>query len=173
MADFEKQLIEEIERNEIWLARFETPEASPALVTRIKGAVRQELARQSARRRILDLRPWQSVFAAAAMLAICVGIAWYSSSYSPRTVGPLADAPVAENVPEEVDALFSTFADSDSDLTELDDLAYDEAWSLDGVSLYSAWDEAFTDDSGQSGGGGEGDSTSMRTGGQKLAEEIS
>ncbi len=170
MADFDKNKMDEITRGEAWLAGFKTPEASGELIERIKRATREQLARPAVLPRLFALRPWHGSLAAAAMLALCVGVAWYSRSQTPIGPGPMTDSGsiAVAPVPDEVEAIFYTFEGVEQGLSELDELAYDDAWSLDGVSLYSALDEAFSEDSGVD----DEDSTSMRKGGDFGAEEV-
>src|SRR5262245_35573448 len=76
MSDMMRDL-EQLESNESWLRGFETPLPSAAALQRAKAAMRQESVRRAARSRLIPGAA-TGFWAAAAMLAICVGLVWHA-----------------------------------------------------------------------------------------------
>ncbi|HWL93279.1 MAG TPA: hypothetical protein VNT79_07070 [Phycisphaerae bacterium] len=161
MSERDKKLNDEIAEGERWLAGFGRPAASDELLARIKQSVRHEVLRVNASAAVgRSWKHWHGALAAAASIALCVGVAGYSTRFQPLQRATLVQdlEPVA--VEREVTALLSFLPASDDELAELEESNSDDAWALDGPSLYEAMEAAFEDDASESGAWRSDDSTS-------------
>lgn len=147
-------LFNEIVENERWLARFDDPSLSDETLSRIKGAIRSELADAHATTTRVSwwARPWHGAVAAAAMLAISVGVVQYATSLDygsnqPRLALVSSDSDDVQPITE-WKSLPTTIELDDSGLEELSEWELGDSWALSGASMYEAFEEAFDDEDG-------------------------
>ncbi|MBX3393904.1 MAG: hypothetical protein KF841_00910 [Phycisphaerae bacterium] len=150
MNESDRKLLMEIDESEAWLSRFEVPLSFSHRLEEVKRAVRSELAAADASRRLESawlnrLRPWHGSMAAAAVLAICVGVAYFSSAFSPSTDDAILLADRDAAIEAEMGALVKVLSASGDRLSDLEELAGTDAWAIDDVSFYRAFEEAFGD----------------------------
>jgi hypothetical protein len=144
MTDFGRAFFDELEESERWLAGFPAPDVPIPVVQRCRDAVRREAidSRGHAAGRVL--RAWHGGLAAAAMMALAVGVAWYavvSSSAPPVFITITGQPPAAaESDPDSI-----AFAAMDETLADLESWSQDSEWDAEGASLTEAFDEAFRD----------------------------
>ncbi|RIK67702.1 MAG: hypothetical protein DCC65_06140 [Planctomycetota bacterium] len=157
MSEPDNRLHDEIAEGERWLAAQPTPGPAPEAVERAKAAARRELMRTSAEPARAQVRPWHGVLAAAASLALAVGVGWYVV----RTHEPPASTLAGGDAEPTLDTIAAAAADTtqlalfDDDLTELEDWSAEESWSAGGASLYEAMREALAAE-GENGPAGNG-----------------
>ena len=114
----------EIESSERWLTQFETPGPREEAVAEAKRLVRRELHRRRPSAGVGRWRSWHGAVAAAAMIVVSIGVAWYSSN---GIDGGLQIALVPDQSPgldEDGDILVVLTLDDD-------EMSALEAWSAD------------------------------------------
>jgi|GEM_PF-2753597 len=118
---------------EAWLGQFETPAPTPEAVARVKAAVRQALASEDSG----VVYRWLGAMAAAAMIALAVGVARMAVMMSPR---PASD-PAMVAIADEFDTTWRVISQD----AELSDLRTDLTWidtEMDSRGRASVdWDE--------------------------------
>ncbi len=158
----ENNLMAEIAENERWLAQYEAPAPRDRLVDEIKASMRTELniADDVARTPSWWQRPWHGAVAAAAMVAICVGVVRYAQTLDLNAGGGsldngnvlLADAGNSDQTPlSDWKALPSATDFDDEPLDELEDFDFGDSWALSGASMYETFEAAFVDDAESAG----------------------
>lgn len=143
MENSDLNILRDIEKNERWLAGFESPVATDQALAAVRQAVRDELARKRTRAFAIRWRPWQGAMAAAAMLVISVGIVRFA--YEHAEVTPMPDI---------ADLALITDADTsieDASLEKLSEMTIGESWALSGTSMYETFEDALSDDSEEPG----------------------
>lgn len=149
MAEFDRDIMNQIEREERWLATLPTPEPSAAAVSRTKAAVRREVLSGKA----VAWRSWSpmiGVFSAAALIVLAVYVAWSASrTASPSVSGALtmiAQSPVASDLPQIITTQEQTvLATFDTRQKDLEDWSKDTNWDLAGNSLSAAINEIWAE----------------------------
>ncbi len=126
----------EIESSERWLTQFETPGPREEAVAEAKRLVRRELHRRRPSAGAGRWRSWHGAVAAAAMIVVSIGVAWYSSN---GIDGGLQIALVPDQSPgldEDGDILVVLTLDDD-------EMSALEAWSagLDEFDVGTVYDE--------------------------------
>lgn len=156
MADFNRDILNEIERDERWLAGHSTPAPSLESISRVKVAVREEVRRTQSPGSTRRWSSWTGAVAAAAMIALAVWVGWNAQrSVTNTTVQqPLI---VRNSAPESIAHLESSREiepDSqdqtvvvafDDRQTELEDWSKDANWDLTGSSLSEAMNDIYGD----------------------------
>lgn len=148
----ENNMMAEIAENERWLAQFEAPPPRDGLLDEIKLATRAALARddQTLTMPVWWQRPWHGAVAAAAMVAICVGVVRYAptienqgigSNHVDKQVTKIAFLPLID-----WKSLPSTTSFDDEPLDELEEWEFGDSWALSGASMYEAFEAALVDD---------------------------
>lgn len=146
----ENNLMAEIAENERWLAQYEAPTPRDGLLDEIKASVRSELsgADEIGRMPSWWQRPWHGAVAAAAMVAICVGVVRYAQTLdlsagdpSNKRVTAIASLPLVE-----WKSLPAATEFDDEPLDELEDFDFGDSWALSGASMYETFEAAFGDD---------------------------
>lgn len=150
MNDSDRKMLREIDESEAWLARFEVPVSFSRRLDEVKLAVRNEIAAGVASQQVESawlnrLRPWHGSLAAAAMLAICVGVAYFSTGSAPSADQAIVLADRDSAIEAEMGALVKALSPSEDQLYDLEELAGTDAWAIDDVSFYRAFEDAFGD----------------------------
>lgn len=145
MDRFDRTLQDEIAENERWLARFETPGASPQLLARIKSAVRLEACRRGGRSISREWRAWHGTASAAAALMLAAGLGLYSTRLSHDAGTPPSQRASVEVASDSFQAEFAALTAVDEALSDLESTATEEAWALSGTTLYDALHAAVAD----------------------------
>ncbi len=140
MSDFGDKLREEIADGEHWLAGFEMPEPSRESVERVKGAVLAELGKVGADVPADRWTRWHGVAAAAASIALAVGVGWYSARHNQSAIDVLAQDEPASAWSDETWQDAVALGDLDDELADLESWTSEDAWDVDGVMLYEALD---------------------------------
>ncbi len=147
MNDWNENQLNEIAEAERWLSRQTPPRVSEDLVPRIQRRVREELTKVHAGDAgSTRWRAWHGAIAAAAALALSVGVGWYSLRFESSEPIRLADSGDSAAIEREVAAFLSALPEADADLVELEELTFGDAWAFDGASLYDAFEQAFAED---------------------------
>lgn len=135
----DRNIRDDIAENERWLAGFETPPASRALLDKLKQSMRAELTRQKQQRGRRRWSAWQGAAASAAMILLAVGVGWLSTQATPSP----ADAPLARIDAEEITASLEAMSvgDSYTDWGSADD----DTWTVSATALYDDWEAAMPD----------------------------
>ena len=146
MIPSQRRMLEEIERDERWLAGFPTPAASPELVERITGQVRGEAVRQRNRPSALAWSRVAGTFAAAASIALAVwiGLSDWGDDAAERVAVVGESSPVEALVAGSENAV-GAMAKLDEGLDDLESWSDDAVWDLDGTALAEALDESYRD----------------------------
>lgn len=139
MSTSDRKTEVEIATGEQWLRAFEAPGPSRASVGRLRRTVRAELGRGSAR---FSWTPWHGVLAAAASIALAVGVGWDAARQHDVASKPAAALALDPSWPVETwqDAVAMT--DLENGLIELEAWSSEEAWNLDGTTLYEVLEDA-------------------------------
>lgn len=143
----ERQILNEIERGERWLAAYPTPSAPEGLTENVRAAVRRELACQSRPRSAF---PWAAVMGLAAAAAIVLAV-WLGDATlipTPADSGPIqyveAVPPAeAQEAAEDVVAIVKI----NEGLDDLESWSEESVWDLDGSSLSDAMDMVYRENS--------------------------
>jgi len=144
MSATHRDMLNEIERDERWLAGFETPEPDAAAMDRLRRAVDGELAR-SRGRRDAGWQAWHGVLAAAAAIALAVGVAWQtrwfdgSAAEGPTTSALVEAIPTNDFFPAE--EATEAISEMEDDLSSLEAWSASMGWEVDGADLYEAMNE--------------------------------
>lgn len=135
MGRAEHEMEQEIREAEQWLAGWETPSPSPGSLEATKAAVREALRRQAARRS--PPRRWRRGLAAAAAIALATAAGWHylALDHGRNTIVADAEADLQQWPPEtSEDATY--MVNLSTDLSDLETWSSDDAWDLDGATLY-------------------------------------
>lgn len=117
-----------LEANQAWLAGFETPAPGAEAVGRTKALLRQELAQRG---RVWRFGPARGFWAAAAMLAISVGLVWQAQVLTAPTSIPSFSRNTAIPMGDPDEAVLSSLAGEVAELGDGASLAVQNA--LDGL----------------------------------------
>lgn len=101
---------------EAWLGQFEAPAPTPQVVARVKAAVREALASEGSG----VVYRWLGALAAAAMIALAVGVGWMVVVMSPRP----ASGPATVAIADEFEKTWRAISADE----ELSDLRTDLTW---------------------------------------------
>ncbi|MCZ6817598.1 MAG: hypothetical protein O7F76_13005 [Planctomycetota bacterium] len=136
MMDRHDERQREIESSERWLTQFETPEPREEAVAEAKRLVRRELHRRRPSAGAGRWRSWHGAVAAAAMIVVSIGVAWYSSNGIDDRVLVVSVPTDPSELDEDGDVLVVLTLD-DAEMLAL------EAWSadLDGFDVGVVYDE--------------------------------
>lgn len=156
MADFDRDILNEIERDERWLAGHSTPAPTLESITRVKAIVREELRRKQMPGATRRWSSWTGAVAAAAMIALAVWVGWNAQRSAPHApvqppmiVQNSAPAPISpvESFREiEPDSQDQTVVVAfDDRQKELEDWSQDSNWDLTGSSLSEAMNDIYGD----------------------------
>lgn len=154
MSEKESRMHEEIAEGERWLAGQETPRPSLEAVERAKAAARKELVHMRASGGRGMFRLWHGVVAAAASIALAVGIGWYGvRTHEPdRQTLVVADTePVIEVMDTATGEETTQLAYFEDDLSELEEWSSEESWDAGGASLFEAMNDALNEKADGSG----------------------
>lgn len=158
MNEQNRETLEELDRNERWLAGFSTPGPSAESIRRAKAAASDAFSRLDVEQARPSPKPWHGVLAAAATIALAVGIGWYGTRLD--APGParmtLADAEsILPGLTGESDEGAVQLAYFDENLSELEAWSTDESWDASGASLFEAMNDVLAGN-GESAGGANG-----------------
>jgi hypothetical protein len=164
MSDKLNSQLREIAEAEKWLAGHETPLPSSESLAAIRRAVRDELDAQASGRFPMNWKAWHGAVSAAAVVALCVGVAWrFSASTSPRSPG-IEVAGANGNVltwPDQTEEDVLVLADLEADLSDFEAWADEAAAVAAEDSLYQALEDALQ----QPAEPADSDQSTMRSGG--------
>lgn len=135
--DSEFKQLQEISRDEAWLAPQGTPAPSDAAVNRLRAAIRAELARAGSGG-ASRWKSWHGAVAAAAMLAVVATLGWRGgSAWRERGAAPV----VTLNWPGDLESEQYALAEFEGEALEMEYYLGREE-SGGGRGLYDAWVEA-------------------------------
>jgi len=161
MSELDQNRIDDIEQGERWLATLATPAPSADCQARVRQAVHAELRRRQSCTTQQRWSPTTGIFAAAAAIALAVGVGWYAKQSMPpdsaapqiaaRSPSPsYKDTGIAISVDTggvaEADGEPSLAMSSqlDDNLKTLEEWSKDSTWDLTGSSLSAALDEVYS-----------------------------
>lgn len=146
MMGFDHKMLDEIKEGEHWLATIADAPPPRNHIERIKRAVHAELGHTRANATGQRWAVWHGALASAAAIALAVTVGWLSSV---TLVSPTGNI-VAETVttwPDETEQEVVTLAYLDEGLSDLETWTEEQAWDVDGTTMYEAFEEALEDTS--------------------------
>lgn len=139
MNESDRNILEDVERDERWLATMSTPGPSKEALERTKAAMRQAgLSRTFGARR---WRPVLGVLAAAAMIVLAVYVGWAGRRGTPEAiVQTTPDVSQLSATPEQ-----TVMVTLDNRQKELEEWSEDSNWDYSGNNLSAALDEVWSE----------------------------
>lgn len=142
-------MLNEIARDEAWLAGFATPPASAGAIERTKQAIRAEPARQEkpAQSR---WRAWHGAAASAASILLAAGVVWYAAGPQPARLGSADPAGESIAFAAEIEKALDAIADDEE--ASASPAVAERDWDFGGAELCDAMeailieDQAYEDD---------------------------
>jgi hypothetical protein len=144
MNEFGYNELSEIEELEQQLNAVPRPMAARDAMERTKLAIRAELHAMHGTGHVPRGRAWQGAVAAAAMIALAVGVGWNSLRQETRLAAEGADAIALWSEPTHEQVV--QLASLNDQMTKLESWSAEESWNVNGATLYSVFEEAGQDD---------------------------
>ncbi len=136
-------MLDEIARDEAWLASFATPPASAEPIARTKQAICAELARQEHAVRS-RWHAWHGAAASAASILLAAGVVWYAAG--PQPTRPASVDPAGESIAFAAEIEQALDAIADDEATSAEFAVNEEEWDYGGAELCDAMEAILIED---------------------------